>query len=98
MFAARLSERQRQTYSREQIEAEVLRQLSRHKRNRRTGICSHLQSNTGESVDLTNCGCGDKRASVWECSLHGLCVPFGRGETITAAQDCRTCESYKEIL
>lgn len=59
--------------------------------------CLHLIGNTGETVKQTGCGgCGNDRASVWECELHGDVAPLARGTLEDASvRRCVDCGDFR---
>lgn len=57
-------------------------------------LCQHLGIATNEFAELACCG---GRLTLFECSIHKICLPFAYGRTARYLQEqgyrtCNTCQ------
>ena len=57
--------------------------------------CDHCPDRTDRTASQTNCSCGEKTVTVYECELFGDCAPMARGKLTTpGVRKCADCSQY----
>lgn len=57
--------------------------------------CDHCLDRTDRTAAQTNCSCGEKIVTVYECELFGDCAPTARGTITTpGVRKCADCPKY----